>query len=111
MPSRGDQPAEDRAAAPGSRPTVALVFSGGLGLASYHAGAYHAFADTGLQLDWVAGSSSGAVAAAIIAGNDATSRRSRLQAFWNMPAHPRTEHHPWRHLQGWIDAARTHLLG
>src|SRR4051794_11747637 len=112
MPSHGDESAE--AAGPrnsATRPTVALAFSGGLALGSYHAGAYQAFADAGLPLDWVAGSSTGSVAAAIIAGNDVQSRQSRLRSFWSMPARLRSEQHPWRHLQGWMNAARTHLVG
>src|SRR5438034_646034 len=60
MHSLADGPAAGQATPPATaatEPTVALVFSGGLGLASYHAGAYQAFAETGLPLDWVAGSS------------------------------------------------------
>ena len=50
---------------------VALVFSGGIALGAYHAGAYAALHETddGLHPDWLAGSSIGAVTAAIIAGN------------------------------------------
>jgi len=93
------------------RSTVALAFSGGLGLASYHAGVYQAFAETGLPLDRVAGSSAGAVAAAIIAGSAADDRQAGFRSFWNMAGQPRTEQHPWRHLQGWMSAMRTHLVG
>jgi NTE family protein len=94
-----------------SSPKIALVFSGGLGLASYHAGAFHAFARSGLALDSVAGSSSGSVAAAIIAGNREDDREVQLRTFWNMPPQPRFEQHPWQHLQGWISAIATHLVG
>ncbi|MDB5519514.1 MAG: hypothetical protein JWQ17_6272 [Tardiphaga sp.] len=96
---------------PLTRSTVALVFSGGLGLASYHAGVHQAFAEAGLPLDWVAGSSSGAVTAAIIAGTGAEARQVGLRSFWNMAGRPRAEQHPWRHLQGWMNAVRTHLVG
>jgi NTE family protein len=92
-------------------PKIALVFSGGLGLASYHAGAFHAFARSGLALDSVAGSSSGSVAAAIIAGNREDDREAQLRTFWNMPPQPRFEQQPWQHLQGWISAIATHLVG
>src|SRR3954471_7117197 len=113
MANTSDEPAERLIAEPVSRdgPMVALVFSGGLGLASYHAGVFHAFTEAARPLHWVAGSSSGSVTAALIAGNAPAARRSSLQAFWNMPAHPRSEHHPWRHFQGWVNAASTHLIG
>lgn len=53
---------------------LAMVFAGGLGLAAYHAGAYQAFSRKSLPLHWVAGSSAGAVTAALIAGNRAEDR-------------------------------------
>jgi predicted acylesterase/phospholipase RssA len=49
--------------------TVAMVFAGGLGLAAYHAGPYQAFSNRRRPLHWAAGSSAGAVTAALIAGN------------------------------------------
>ena len=48
--------------------TVAMTFSGGLGLAAYHAGVYEAHAQQNVPLHWVSGSSAGAVTAALIAG-------------------------------------------
>src|SRR4051794_4684563 len=65
--------------------TVAMVFAGGLGLAAYHAGAYQAFSRRSTPLHWVAGSSAGAVTAALIAGNRSEKRIERLRAFWNFP--------------------------
>jgi hypothetical protein len=59
---------------------------GGLGLAAYHAGAYEAFRKRSLRLHWLAGSSAGAVTAALIAGNPDERRIERLSAFFgNFP--------------------------
>jgi NTE family protein len=45
---------------------TAMVFSGGLGLAAYHAGVYEVFAKRGQTLHLVIGSSAGAITAALI---------------------------------------------
>jgi NTE family protein len=92
-------------------PVVAMVFAGGLGLAAYHAGAFQAFSERGLPLHWVAGSSAGAVTAALIAGNSPASRIERLRAFWNFPPVENVHPAPWRHLAGWMGAIRTRLTG
>src|SRR5437868_7970888 len=91
--------------------TVAMVFAGGLGLAAYHAGVYQSFARRALPLHWVAGSSAGAITAALIAGNDSHRRLDRLRAFWNFPPVGTYTATPWRHLYGWMGAIRTRLVG
>src|SRR4051794_5501766 len=91
--------------------TVAIVFAGGLGLAAYHGGAYQAFAQRNASLHWVAGSSAGAVTAAIIAGNRSEDRIERLRAFWNDPPVGSYAPPPWRHLYGWLGAIRSRLTG
>ena len=48
---------------------VALVLQGGGALGSYQAGVIEALAEAGIEIDWVAGISIGAINAAIIAGN------------------------------------------
>lgn len=48
---------------------VALVLQGGGALGSYQAGVIDGLEATGIELDWVAGISIGAVNAAIVAGN------------------------------------------
>ena len=53
---------------------VALVLQGGGALGAYQAGVYEALAEAGIQPDWVAGVSVGAINAAIIAGNYAAFR-------------------------------------
>jgi NTE family protein len=91
--------------------TVAMVFAGGLGLAAYHAGAYQAFSNRGIPLQWVAGSSAGAVTAALIAGNRSEDRVERLRDFWNFPPIEAVDATPLRHLYGWMGAIRTRLTG
>jgi NTE family protein len=88
-----------------------MVFAGGLGLGAYHAGAYQAFSRRSSPLHWVAGSSAGAVTAALIAGNRSDDLIERLRAFWNFPSPVNYGATPWRHLQGWIGAIRTRLVG
>jgi len=68
-----------------------LVLQGGGALASYQAGAYQVLHDSGLEPDWVAATSIGAINAAIIAGNDRTRRVDRLRQFWEMVSTPE----PW----------------
>lgn len=92
-------------------PTVTMVFAGGLGLAAYHAGVFEAFSRRGVPLQWVAGSSAGAVTAALIAGNPPELRLDRLQAFWNSPPSERAGPSPSRHLFAWLGAIGTRLSG
>ena len=61
---------------------VALVLQGGGALGSYQAGVYEALAESGIEVDWVAGISIGAVNAALIAGNPPEKRGAAFHAFW-----------------------------
>jgi NTE family protein len=94
-----------------SQTTVAIAFAGGLGLAAYHAGVYEAFARQSKALDWVTGSSAGAITAALIAGNTPDARLEKLRAFWNFPVVGPASAGPWRHWYGWMGAVRTRLVG
>jgi NTE family protein len=89
--------------------TVAMVFSGGLGLAAYHAGVFEEFTKRGGQLDWLTGSSAGAVTATLIAGSVSERRIEVLQEFWNC----RPDHSPIprSHCTGWMGALRTRVFG
>jgi NTE family protein len=60
-----------------------LVLQGGGALGSYQAGVFEALAEAGIEPDWVAGISIGAVNAAIIAGNPPGERAAQLASFWN----------------------------
>ena len=67
--------------------SISLVLAGGAALGAYEAGAYEALhAEDGPLPDWVAGSSIGAVNAAVIAGNPPGRRVERLREFWNAAA-------------------------
>jgi len=48
---------------------VVLVFQGGGALGAYQLGIYQAMDESGIQPDWVVGTSIGAINAALIAGN------------------------------------------
>ena len=60
----------------------ALVLQGGGALGSYQAGVYEGLAEAGIEPNWVAGISIGALNAAIIAGNAPEHRVARLRDFW-----------------------------
>jgi NTE family protein len=61
---------------------IALLLQGGGALASYQAGAYEALSEFDVELDWIVGISSGALNAAIIAGNPPQARVGALRSFW-----------------------------
>ncbi|WP_288108328.1 patatin-like phospholipase family protein [Limnobacter sp.] len=63
---------------------VVLVLQGGGALGAYQAGAYCALHDEGIEPDWVAGISIGAINSAIIAGNAPSERAPQLRKFWNL---------------------------
>ena len=61
-----------------------LVLQGGGALGSYQAGVFEALTAAGVELQWVAGISIGAINAALIAGNPPERRVERLREFWEM---------------------------
>ncbi|KAB2848140.1 MAG: patatin-like phospholipase family protein, partial [Sphingopyxis terrae] len=61
---------------------VVLVLQGGGALGAFQAGVYEALIDLGIELDWVAGISIGAINAAIIAGNPRDEAVGKMRAFW-----------------------------
>jgi len=67
---------------------IALILQGGGALGSYQAGAYQALAEAGIEPDWIAGISIGAVNAALIAGNPPEKRVERLREFWEAVSTP-----------------------
>jgi NTE family protein len=69
----------DTAALPGR---VALVLQGGGALGAYQVGAYQALDEAGYAPEWFAGTSIGAINAAIMAGNPRESRLAKLDEFW-----------------------------
>jgi len=99
-----DSPALRRARTPERLPLpdqVALVLQGGGALGAYQAGVYEGLEEKGIEVDWVAGISIGAVNAAIIAGNRPAARRAKLRGFWEkvssaLPALPLAGGDAWR---------------
>ncbi len=63
-------------------PQVVLVLQGGGALGAYQAGAFAGLAERGTAIDWVVGTSIGAINGAIIAGNPPTQRVEKLSGFW-----------------------------
>ena len=61
---------------------IALVLQGGGALGAYQGGVYQALQEVGLEPDWVAGVSIGAINGAIIAGNPPEQRIQKLRTFW-----------------------------
>jgi NTE family protein len=104
---------------------VALVLQGGGALGAYQAGVFEGLAEAGIECDWLAGISIGAINAALIAGNEPARRVERLREFWNTvtapPVLPATA--PWwaaaaelggpaaRTALGWFEASRAVLEG
>jgi NTE family protein len=68
--------------------TVALVLQGGGALGSYQCGVYEALHEAGIRPNWFAGTSIGAINAAILAGNAPEQRIDRLGEFWNTICEP-----------------------
>jgi NTE family protein len=67
---------------------IALVLQGGGALGSYQAGVYEGLAEAGVQPNWIAGVSIGALNTAIIAGNAPENRVEALRGFWNSICRP-----------------------
>lgn len=63
--------------------TVALVLQGGGALGSFQAGVIEELAQSGIEVDWVAGISIGAINAALFAGNPPERRLAAIRAFWD----------------------------
>ncbi|MDE2594389.1 MAG: patatin-like phospholipase family protein [Burkholderiales bacterium] len=68
--------------------TVALVLQGGGALGSYQAGVVEGLLEAGIEPDWIAGISIGALNTAIIAGNAPDRRLAQLQGFWETICSP-----------------------
>ncbi|ROZ74966.1 patatin-like phospholipase family protein [Ramlibacter sp. WS9] len=67
---------------------VVLVLQGGGALGAYQAGVYQAMHESGIEPDWVIGTSIGAINAALIAGNPPGQRLDRLRKFWKFSDGP-----------------------
>lgn len=97
---------------------IALVLAGGIGLGAYQAGAYASLHQAGrFSVEWIAGSSVGAVNAALIAGSRPEDRINTLHRFWRdgdlWSAVGIATDWPGelRHVQNWLSALRARLFG
>ena len=70
------------------RRELALVLGGGGALGAFQGGVYEALEEAGMAPDRLAGTSIGALNAALIAGNPPARRLERLRAFWELAAEP-----------------------
>jgi NTE family protein len=64
------------------RAKIVLVLQGGGALGSYQGGAYEGLEQHGVAVDWIVGTSIGAINGGIIAGNRPEHRTKALRAFW-----------------------------
>jgi NTE family protein len=106
----------------GAATETALILAGGLALGAYHAGAIGVLRRSGrLNIRAVAGTSIGAVTAAILAGNPPAAWEEKLDAFWQAAANDggsiaascgeQTADGLGRHLANWASVARSRLFG
>ncbi|MET3106497.1 NTE family protein [Oxalobacteraceae bacterium GrIS 2.11] len=61
---------------------VVLVLQGGGALGAYQVGVYQALHESGIEPEWIIGTSIGAINAALIAGNKPEDRMNQLLSFW-----------------------------
>ncbi len=85
--------------------TVALVLQGGGALGSYQAGVVEGLVAAGIEPDWLAGISIGALNTAVIAGNPIEARVSKLREFWDTICRPAAFVPAVESLQRWVDSA------
>ena len=86
--SVSNERAADKHNLPGQYGQVVLVLQGGGALGAYQAGVYEALHVSGIEPDWVIGTSIGAINAALIAGNTGDRRLERLRQFWSLVESP-----------------------
>lgn len=81
--------------------TTALVLQGGGALGSYQAGVVEGLMQAGIEPDWVAGVSIGAINSALIAGNPPEQRLAALRGFWETISEPSLPMVPSDWLRQW----------
>ena len=72
-----------------------LILQGGGALGAYQAGVFEQLHQNDIQLDWLIGTSIGAINCALIAGNPPEKRVQQLRAFWESLAPPLASNQPW----------------
>lgn len=79
-----------------------LVLQGGGALGAYQGGAYEGLVRHGVGIDWIVGTSIGAINGAIIAGNRPEQRTEKLRAFWQRVAHDAPAIFPFFNTPDWL---------
>jgi NTE family protein len=76
---------------------IVLVLQGGGALGAYQAGVFQAIHEANIGVDWICGTSIGAINGALIAGNLRGQRVERLREFWEAITQPaiRFPNVPW----------------
>jgi len=76
---------------------VVLVLQGGGALGAYQAGVYQAIYEASIDVQWICGTSIGAINGALIAGNPPERRVERLREFWEAVTKPpiKVPNVPW----------------
>jgi len=91
--------------------SIAMVFSGGVGLCAYQAVAYaRLHEEPEIAPGWYAGSSTGAVNAAIILGSAPDRRVEHLRKFWSTTV-PHVPFWSSPHSRHWLSAIQARLFG
>ncbi len=96
-----------------SHQNTVLILQGGGALGAYQAGVYQQLQEHQIPLDWVIGTSIGAINSALIAGNPPETRIAQIRAFWESLA-PLTARQTsaWPRLEPWQSTAHTlNLVG
>ena len=87
-----------------------LVLQGGGALGAYQGGTYEGLTRHGINIDWVVGTSIGAINGALIAGNRPADRVEKLHAFWKRVARDSPTIFPFfstaEWLRPWSNASR-----
>ena len=79
-----------------------LILQGGGALGAYQAGVYQHLFEHHTPIDWVIGTSIGAINSALIAGNPPETRLANLRAFWNSLI-PSAPVNLWSGSQAWFN--------
>jgi NTE family protein len=95
---------------------VVLVLQGGGALGAYQGGVVEGLEEKGIEIDWIAGISIGAINAAIVAGNPPAARVAKLRGFWEeitaaLPALPFAGGGEWREWVHLVSAGFVALQG
>lgn len=79
-----------------------LILQGGGALGAYQAGVYQNLLEHHMPIDWVIGTSIGAINSALIAGNPPETRLSKMQGFWESLT-PQSAPAMWAGLPPWLN--------